>query len=90
MLRVSVCLGSKQEHDLRAGSPPGEEERKTDSLEDTSNGTNGNGIKRALLSEDLGDELDELAIAPRSHVLVHTEGAELAKKIKDPRYAAPL
>lgn len=40
-----------------AGSPPGHDQAEADSLEDTGKGANGNGIKRALLSEDLGDEL---------------------------------
>jgi hypothetical protein len=40
-----------------AGAPPGEEHGQTDGLEDAGKGANGNGVKRALLSEDLGDEL---------------------------------
>jgi hypothetical protein len=40
-----------------AGSPVGEEQAETDSLEDTGNGTDGDGVKWALLSENLGDDL---------------------------------
>jgi hypothetical protein len=40
-----------------AGSPVGEEQAKADGLEDTGNGADSNGIKRALLGEDLGDDL---------------------------------
>lgn len=40
-----------------ASAPVGEEERETDSLEDTSDGADSNGVKRTLLSDDLGDEL---------------------------------
>ena len=39
------------------GSPPGEEERETDGLENAGQCTNGNSVKRALLSGDLGNEL---------------------------------
>lgn len=39
-----------------AGSPVGHEERKTDSLEHTGEGTDGDGVKRTLLGGDLGDE----------------------------------
>ena len=42
---------------LYAGTYPGEEERQADSLEDTCDGADGNGIEWALLSEDLSDEL---------------------------------
>jgi hypothetical protein len=40
-----------------AGTPVSEEERKTNGLEDTGEGTDGEGVERALLSGDLGDEL---------------------------------
>lgn len=43
---------------LGVGSPPGEEKGKTNSLEDTGNSTDGDGVKRSLLSEDLSNELD--------------------------------
>ena len=39
------------------GSPPSEEQTETDGLEDASESTNGDGVKRALLSKDLRDEL---------------------------------
>lgn len=60
------------------------------------NGTNSNGIQRTLLSEDLGDELEEVRRG-FTHMVSrgicqdlpsqspHTEGAELAMKIKDPK-----
>jgi len=37
-------------------SPPCEEEGESDGLEDTGKSTNSDGVKRALLGEDLGDE----------------------------------
>lgn len=40
-----------------AGAPPGQEEGQADSLEDAGQGADGNGVKRALLGRDLGDEL---------------------------------
>ena len=39
------------------GSPVGEEQAETDSLEDTGKGSHCNSIKRTLLGEDLRDEL---------------------------------
>ena len=39
------------------GSPPGEEQTETDGLKDAGESTNGDGIKRTLLSENLRDEL---------------------------------
>jgi hypothetical protein len=42
---------------LGVSSPPGKEQRQTDSLKDTGESTNSNGIERSLLSDDLGDEL---------------------------------
>ena len=41
-----------------SSSPPGQEERKTDSFEDAGQGTNGNDVKWALLSHDLRDDLN--------------------------------
>lgn len=40
-----------------AGSPVGEEQAEADSLEDAGNSADGNGVERALLSKDLGDNL---------------------------------
>ena len=40
-----------------AGSPVGEEQAEADGLEDTGKGANGDGVKRTLLGEDLGNEL---------------------------------
>ena len=87
-----IVRGSEIPGDLLGvGSPPCQEQGKTNSLEDTGKSTNGNGIKRSLLSEDLSDELQ---IISKGRYITktgkHTEGAELAKKIKDPKYAAPL
>ena len=44
-----------------AGSPVGEEQAEADGLEDTGNGADGNGVERALLSENLGDDLDSVS-----------------------------
>ena len=38
-------------------TPPGQEQRQADGLENASEGANGNGVEWALLSEDLCDEL---------------------------------
>ena len=40
-----------------AGAPVGEEQRQADGLHDAAEGANGDGIERALLSDDLGDDL---------------------------------
>jgi hypothetical protein len=40
-----------------AGAPVGQEKREADCLEDSGDSTNGNGVKRALLGDDLGDDL---------------------------------
>jgi hypothetical protein len=40
-----------------AGSPVGEEQAEANSLEDAGDGTYGNGVERALLSQNLGDDL---------------------------------
>ena len=45
-----------------AGAPVCEEERQADSLEDTGNGADGNGVEWALLSEDLGDDLGRVSV----------------------------
>lgn len=42
---------------ISPGSPPGEEQREADGLKDTSNASNGHLVDRALLGDDLGDEL---------------------------------
>lgn len=42
-----------------AGSPVGEEHGETDSLEDAGKSADGNGVKRTLLGEDSGDELQK-------------------------------
>ena len=44
-----------------AGAPVGEEEGKTNGLEDAGNSANGDGVKRALLGEDLGDDLGDVS-----------------------------
>ena len=38
-------------------TPPGEEKRQANGLEDTCNGAYGNGVERTLFSDDLGDNL---------------------------------
>lgn len=40
-----------------AGAPPDEEHGQTDGLEHAGKGADGDGVERALLGEDLGDEL---------------------------------
>ena len=40
-----------------AGSPVGEEQAETDSLEDAGNSADGDGVHGALLGDDLGDNL---------------------------------
>jgi hypothetical protein len=45
-----------------AGSPVGEEQAEADSLKDTGNGADSNGVKRTLLGEDLGDNLHAVSI----------------------------
>lgn len=42
-----------------AGAPPGHEHGEADGLEDAGEGTDGDGVERALLGEDLGDELEK-------------------------------
>lgn len=41
-----------------ASSPVGEEQAETDGFEHASEGTDGDGIERTFLCEDLGDELE--------------------------------
>ena len=41
-----------------AGSPVGQEQAQANSLENASEGANGNGVERSLLGDDLGDELN--------------------------------
>lgn len=53
-------LHSTSEHLLEgvgAGAPVGEEQGETDGLEDTGNSADGDGVKRALLGKNLGDDL---------------------------------
>jgi hypothetical protein len=51
-----------------AGSPVGEEQAKANGLEHAGNGTDSDGVKRALLSEDLGDDLDIVRLEISKHV----------------------
>ena len=44
------------------GSPPGEEERETDGLEDAGESSNGNSVEWSLLSGDLCNELMRLVV----------------------------
>jgi hypothetical protein len=71
-----------------AGSPVGEEQAEADSLEDTSNSTDGDGVKRTLLGQDLGDDLVIVSTWSIQNIEAEwwrTEGAAEAKKIKEPR-----
>jgi len=60
LLRHFVVFYPIQATNLRewagAGAPPGQEDREADGLEDAGNSANGDGVERALLSSDLGDE----------------------------------
>lgn len=49
-----------------AGSPVGQEEGESNSLEDAGKSTNGDGVKWSLLSGDLGDELEIVSICSSS------------------------
>ena len=42
---------------VRPGAPPGHEHGQADGLEDAGEGADSDGVKRALLGEDLSDEL---------------------------------
>jgi len=73
--------------------PVGHEQRQTDSLHDTGKRADGDSVERALLGEDLSDNLQSnqrTTRASRDERVEHTPGAALAMKIKLPRYAAPL
>lgn len=68
-----------------------EEEGQADGLEDTSKCANGDGVQRTLLGGDLSDKLEAISQGTWQEKLrKHTEGAELARKIREPKYAAPL
>ena len=45
-----------------AGTPIGEEQAEADGLENTGKTADKDGVKRALLSEDLGDDLEGISI----------------------------
>lgn len=71
-----------------AGSPVGEEKRQTNSLENAGKCANGDGVERALLGNDLSDELQResvLSLVNLRENLIRTAGAEEAKKIREPR-----
>lgn len=69
-----------------ASAPPRHEHGQTDGLEDAGKGADGNGVERALLSEDLRNELcpSQQMMFFALIVLKLTDGAELAMKIKVP------
>ena len=75
-----------------ACSPPGEKQAKPDSLKDTRKGSYRNSIERTSFGEDLRDKLktSEKGFLYWDYLKPLTLGAELAMKIKLPRYAAPL
>lgn len=77
---------------VRPCAPPGQEQRQTNGLHDSGESSDGNGIEWALLGEDLSDELATCQHVRKPHSTTSklTDGAELAKKIKVPMYAAPL
>lgn len=77
-----------------AGTPVGQDQAETDSLENTGKSADGDRIEGALLCEDLRDELERRSALSLAEISIAVDGltlgAELAMKIKLPRYAAPL
>lgn len=77
-----------------AGTPVGQDQAETDSLENTGKSADGDRIEGALLCEDLRDELERTSALSLAEISIAVDGltlgAELAMKIKLPRYAAPL
>jgi len=62
LLPISSChsrlsLRTSLREQVWAGTPVSEEEGQTDGLEDAGEGADGDGVERALLGEDLGDDL---------------------------------
>lgn len=72
-----------------ASSPPGKEDGKADSLDNLGKDANANGVDGSLLNEDLGDILCTVSynfiFIIESVKGKHTPGADVAKKIKEPR-----
>jgi hypothetical protein len=60
-LPYTLLMARRLVEGVGAGSPVGEEQAEADGLEDTGNGADGNGVKRTLLGEDLGDNLDRVS-----------------------------
>ena len=57
-LRQSIRGRKRLVEWVGAGAPVGQEEGETDSLKDTGESTDSDGVKRALLGNDLGDDLN--------------------------------
>jgi len=73
-------------------APVCEEQTEADGLEEPGQNTDDNGVEWALLSDDGGHDLHDVNGAGRQGTRRRrrTVGPEDAKKIKLPRYAAPL
>lgn len=76
-----------------ASSPPGEEAGQADGLNGLCQNGHGDGLKGLVLLEDLGEVLrdcqNRATRSEKSVVHVLTVGAEVARKIRPPRYDAP-
>lgn len=68
-----------------AGAPVGEEHGEANGLKDSSKSSDGDGVERALLGDDLGDNLE--SSQRRFPLLIGklTEGAAEAMKMREPR-----
>lgn len=55
--RAIKCNGRSLVERRRPCAPVGQEQAEADSLEDAGKSANGNGVERALLGENLGDDL---------------------------------
>ena len=76
---------------VSVGSPVSKEQAEPNGFKHACHCTDGNSIERALFGENLGNELINVNITSHGYESVRrTLGAELAKKIRLPKYAAPL
>lgn len=77
------------------GSPPVENQGQADSFQQFGSDIDADNVKRSLLTEDLSDELHTYPVSlqmrsKRRKRGKRTPGAEVAAKIRAPKYAAPL
>jgi len=70
----TIAMSSDLLEWVGASAPPGKEERKTDSLEDTSKSADGNCVQWSLLSDDLSNER-------RSRASEENQGAEVGSTL---------